>query len=181
MLFLHAGSFHSDVAWLQAREEMATRQCLQKHHKKAWHPFEPPKSGLSQILHGGSSCAYPTVGCARTISCSIPKVCRKQNLLLILHPVLGVGRSRKHASALQSVTNTASSDISKLKEPMLRTKLKWKNSFLYFPSLHSALISTLKGFIDPPVVKWKAFLLQHWKKGQIFQQLSNISVNMEMK
>lgn len=148
MLFLHASSFHSDVAWLLAREEMGTRQCLQKHHKKTCYPFEPPKSGLSQILHKGSSCPCPPVGSVGTISCSIPKVCRKQNLLLIPHPVLGV-TIQKHASALQSVTNIASSDSSKLKEPMLRTQLKWKDSFLCFPSLHSALISTLKGFIDP--------------------------------
>lgn len=28
-------------------------------------------------------------------------------------------------------------------------KLKWKNSFLYSPTLHSTLISTLKSFIEP--------------------------------
>lgn len=39
MLFFHASGFHSDVAWLQAREEMATRQSLIgccSHHEKTW-------------------------------------------------------------------------------------------------------------------------------------------------
>lgn len=129
-------------------------------HKNAQDPCIPeewlaPAPARWYVQEGTVSFDLP-VRRAGTLSCSIPKSLQKAK------PLAGHGASatngpatsqtletpfRKHASAFQSITN--SRDTGKLEEMVFHTKLKWKKSFLHFPSLLSALISTLKSFIDP--------------------------------
>lgn len=85
------------------------------------------------------------------------KACRKQNLSLTpLHlPPMGPlhPRGDRSENVLQpsspSRTWPGITLVSWKSRWNFTQKSKWKNSFLYFPTLHSTLISTLKSFIDP--------------------------------
>lgn len=165
MLFFHASGFHSDVAWLQLREEMATRQSLLgccSHHGKAqdfkslWEkslhcscsvpkaclegrrPFPPPgQSGETLPLHPGK----PTESKTSLWPCYI---CHQQT-----HCFPGLGKpTRKCASALQATMNMARSDTGRLKKmTKFHTKIEVKEFFLILS--YTSLISTLKSFIEP--------------------------------
>lgn len=151
MLFFHASGFHSDVAWLQVREEMATRQSLLgccSHHEKA----RDLKSLQEKSLH--CSCLVPEVWLGREGSSSLvlpPGRAGRLSLsslgsLQKVKPLLDSATSatdgpsasqplgwrlRKCASALRCITNAARSHAGKLEEPTkFHTKMKVKEFFL---------------------------------------------------
>lgn len=179
MLFFHASSFHSDVAWLQAREEMATRQSLLgccSHHEKArdlkslWEKnprnavVQSPKRGWEG--KGRAVLSYPGRGvlsypwAERGDFPSPAWVCRKQkpppwcryicHQRGPLHPSPWGDRSENVLRpSSPSRTRPGVTPVSWKRRRNFTQMSKWENSFLHFPTLHSTLISTFKSFIDP--------------------------------
>lgn len=164
MLFFHASGFHSDVAWLQVRE-MATRQFLLgccSHHGNHF-----PKKACAVVVQS-PKCVWKEKGWIAL--CSL----RAELGRLSLSILESLQKAKLLADLATSATNrpTAWQPLGNQAENVLQPsrpswtwpgvtlvgwkswwnftqKLKWKNSFLYSPTLHSTLISTLKSFIEP--------------------------------